>query len=175
VNIDTKVLDLDAEYILSKAQSVMPVCGIYFLIKDNEIVYVGKSKRISYRLNDHKRVKDFNRVFFIECNEEDLDEVERTYIRKFLPKLNIANNYPIHRTHGVIRLEPIEYDGGPEITSVEFHKVEERYEAALQARREAMLQQYEDLRWTQKQIAQYWGLDVTRVNRIIKKGENVPT
>jgi hypothetical protein len=80
---------LDKEYIISNSVPALPLCGIYFLIKDNEIVYVGQSIHIPRRLKTHKRdQKSFDKVFFVECKRKELDCLERKYIRKFVPKLN---------------------------------------------------------------------------------------
>lgn len=46
------------------------------------------------------------------------------------------------------------------------------YEEALERRRYTILQQAAD-GWTQQKIADYWRLDISRVNRIIKARETV--
>lgn len=85
----TDVLSLDRDYILSKSFPVFPQCGIYFLIQDDEIVYIGQSVHIPNRLKTHQGgEKVFNKVFFVECSGNDLDELEKHYIRSFTPKLN---------------------------------------------------------------------------------------
>lgn len=83
---------LDQEYILSNSFPVFPKCGIYFLIRNNQIVYIGKSTTLAFRLQEHRRGKDFNRVFFIECEEDELLELEKRYIKKFAPPLNKKQN-----------------------------------------------------------------------------------
>lgn len=88
MNETTTTLDLDKEYILSKAFPVFPECGIYFLIKDNEIVYVGKSIHLHRRLSNHRKAKDFDRAFFVECHKDDLNYLEKHFIRLFCPRLN---------------------------------------------------------------------------------------
>jgi hypothetical protein len=89
--MNNAMLGMDRDYILSRALPVTPRSGIYFLIQDGEIVYVGKSIHIPLRLRDHKRNgKIYSHVFFVECQKEDLDELERHYIQTFLPRLNIA-------------------------------------------------------------------------------------
>lgn len=62
--------------------------GIYFLIKDNEIVYVGQSTQFYTKLSSHVNNKDFDSYFIIEVPEEQLTEYEVEYIIKFNPIYN---------------------------------------------------------------------------------------
>lgn len=70
--------------------------GIYFLIHDEEIVYVGQSVDVKSRLDQHSRGDDvhdpklFNRYFVIMCDTSELNNLEAYYINKFHPKYNIA-------------------------------------------------------------------------------------
>lgn len=44
---------------------------IYFLINDNnQTIYVGKSKNITYRFQRHEKKKDFNKIIGIVDNFE---------------------------------------------------------------------------------------------------------
>ena len=64
-------------------------CIIYFLIKDNEVVYVGQSKnginRIAFHIYNRK---DFDSFYFINCNIKELNDLENYYIIKYQPKYN---------------------------------------------------------------------------------------
>lgn len=64
--------------------------GIYFLIYDKEIVYVGQSINVISRIEDHalRRSGTFNKFSWIQCNYEELDKWEGFYIGKYLPKYN---------------------------------------------------------------------------------------
>lgn len=71
---------------------------IYALIDKDEIVYVGQSKNILLRLNDHRAS---NKVFDSWCIVENLgtyttskevNRLEEKYIRKFIPKYNKIHN-----------------------------------------------------------------------------------
>jgi excinuclease UvrABC nuclease subunit len=77
------------EKILSDATDIPTVCGIYFLIKNNEIVYIGQSINIHHRITNHCRDKDFDKVSIIECNKASLDDLEKEYINKFQPIINL--------------------------------------------------------------------------------------
>ena len=65
--------------------------GIYFLIKDNEIVYVGKSTNVFSRVTAHTYGKDFdsfNYELYPDYSKNELLEIESEYIAKFTPKYN---------------------------------------------------------------------------------------
>jgi hypothetical protein len=102
--IDWMAENLD-HYILSKEkiiESGIPIKGVnisarpgvYFLMRDNEIIYVGISKQIDRRVWQHKdKLMPFNRVAWLTwIPEMYLASVEAYYIYEFRPKLN--NKYP---------------------------------------------------------------------------------
>jgi hypothetical protein len=66
--------------------------GVYFLLKGDEVVYVGKSVNSEKRVFDHVgSEKDFDSYCFIPCESEyhdDLLDMEAQYILKYLPKYN---------------------------------------------------------------------------------------
>jgi hypothetical protein len=73
------------------------ICGIYFLIKDGKIVYVGQSVNILERIKTHYySLKEFNRFYYIECKKEELNKLEGEYIFKFFPIYN--KKIPEHST-----------------------------------------------------------------------------
>lgn len=63
---------------------------IYFLIDDDEIVYVGQTKNaLSERLMHHeKKYRQFDRVERIEVKAKYADIVESCYIHSIRPKYN---------------------------------------------------------------------------------------
>ena len=77
--------------------------GIYFLLDDDRIVYIGKSTNLRSRFEQHANTKSekvYNRYFYIFCKEENLDKTEAYYILQFRPKYNIAIPGKIkHETH----------------------------------------------------------------------------
>ena len=62
--------------------------GIYFLIKNNEVVYVGQSVNVFNRIGQHRYVKDFDGFKYINCKKSELDILESIYIHFLNPKLN---------------------------------------------------------------------------------------
>jgi len=72
-------------------KKLMPVelhAGIYFLVKNNEVVYIGQSRSIEVRVSAHIGSKDFDKAYFFECPIEELDEIEMELIRAVKPVLN---------------------------------------------------------------------------------------
>jgi len=66
---------------------------VYFLLKEEEIVYVGQSKCLSVRLRNHAKDKDFNKYFSIPCNDEkDALQLEEHYIKTLNPVFNRVHN-----------------------------------------------------------------------------------
>ena len=66
-----------------------PLTGVYFMVKDDAIVYIGKSLDIQLRLLMHKgNDRDYDRVWYIPCDAADLDDLEKAAILTLLPPLN---------------------------------------------------------------------------------------
>ena len=64
--------------------------GIYFLIDQGKIVYVGQSVNVHNRVMIHKieGVKSFEHYSIIECDKIELDEVESNFTFLYEPKYN---------------------------------------------------------------------------------------
>jgi hypothetical protein len=86
---------LDADSICRRATFYDRVCGVYFLLAQGSIVYVGQSKNVLGRIAAHRseREKCFDRVFVIECRPAELDHLEALYIEKFAPVYNAVRPY----------------------------------------------------------------------------------
>lgn len=72
------------------------ICGVYFLIKNNRVVYVGQSTDVANRVPAHGD-KDFDRVSAININRAMLDVVESLYIHCMEPELNSVQHAPLNR------------------------------------------------------------------------------
>lgn len=79
---------LSHDDIVLAAVSRTALCGVYFLVKDGRVVYVGQSTNIHMRLAKHLATKDFDSFHFVECDASILDEVEAAYIVSLDPPLN---------------------------------------------------------------------------------------
>jgi len=75
----------------------MLVRGIYFLYKNNKVVYIGKSdENVMSRICDHFKegVKDFDSFSIKKRNvsKAKLDKIESSLIKRLKPKYNIVHN-----------------------------------------------------------------------------------
>lgn len=61
---------------------------IYFLIKNNEVIYVGQSRNINQRMSQHNLDSDYTHYYITENRNEDIRKLESQYIKKFSPKDN---------------------------------------------------------------------------------------
>ena len=66
-------------------------CFVYFLVFENEVVYVGQTAHGISRPLSHKD-KVFDEIKIIPCYEEDLNVLEDYYIVKYKPKYNVLIN-----------------------------------------------------------------------------------
>jgi hypothetical protein len=63
--------------------------GIYFLCRDSQVLYVGQSVNAVARISEHvARGVAFDAVFFLPCPAEDLNKIERAFIRYLKPPMN---------------------------------------------------------------------------------------
>lgn len=79
---------------------------IYFLLKQNEVVYVGQTKKGLIRPLTHKD-KEYDTIKILYCDIKDLDILEDRYIKKYSPyynkAVNYSVNYSLHRARNKIR------------------------------------------------------------------------
>jgi hypothetical protein len=67
-------------------------CGIYFLICNGSVSYIGKTTDLANRLMQHKiQLMDYDSFRFIKCDEDKLDLYEKRWINKFKPEHNHTN------------------------------------------------------------------------------------
>lgn len=67
------------------------VCGVYFLLKAEAVMYVGQSRDCERRVATHRTEKrDFDTYYVLPVARMALNEIEAAYIAKFDPPLNRA-------------------------------------------------------------------------------------
>jgi hypothetical protein len=74
--------------IVSGSSAWVRSTGVYFLIKDAVVVYVGQSTNVFGRVSEHQRVKTFDSMSWIPCDRLMLDKLESLYIHTLQPPLN---------------------------------------------------------------------------------------
>ena len=81
-----------SDIINKKINISLPKIIVYFLINDNEIVYVGHITRGLYRFFEHDNLgKKFDSYYFIEVPKANIRRIEEHYIKEFKPIYNIIN------------------------------------------------------------------------------------
>lgn len=80
--------DATHDEIVGQAHPLEPICGVYFLVKDRRVVYVGQSVNIVARLAAHMGTKDFDSTCYMVAQPEELDFIESFYIYMLSPALN---------------------------------------------------------------------------------------
>ena len=95
---------------LDKLMVVESVTGIYFLVKDGKIVYVGQSTNIFARVGTHKTDKDFDKAIYFECPSTELDDLEYELINILQPEYNKTGRhqgeYPPYFDFRLTKTEP---------------------------------------------------------------------
>lgn len=77
--------------ILSISQPAPDMCGVYFLIRDEVVTYVGKTTNLLARLAKHRRMgKVFDSYTFIPCEASEMSALESDYIMAYWPSENRA-------------------------------------------------------------------------------------
>ena len=78
------------------------VSGVYFLFKDREMTYTGKSRNVYGRINDHRvNGRQFDYALVAACPEHDAAWVEATMIKSFRPPENRSQK-PAERIGAVL-------------------------------------------------------------------------
>jgi hypothetical protein len=92
---------LSEEEIIKTSLPWQKSSGVYFLILGNRVVYVGQSVNVYSRIDEHTRVKSFERYAYVPCSIDMLDKLESLYIHCLRPTLNstlkdgLTKNAPI--------------------------------------------------------------------------------
>ena len=83
---------LEEKYILENAIDIPrnKNCAIYFLIRENKIIYIGRSVEVHARIRFQQGHITFDKVYIHKCERSDLNRLEREYIRKYRPLVNIS-------------------------------------------------------------------------------------
>lgn len=106
----------------TKREELEEVCGIYAILYNNEVIYVGQSINIRSRLDSHTnkaRINEYAKrdqhnkntqlklefytliqehmdeiqFLYIPCDKKELDKYEEYYINKYKPKYNYVGVY----------------------------------------------------------------------------------
>lgn len=75
---------------LRQASLLDSCCGVYFLCRQGQVVYVGQSVDVLSRVGQHRidKTKTFDTAFFVPCRQCDLNTLERELIDRLMPEYN---------------------------------------------------------------------------------------
>jgi hypothetical protein len=99
--------------ILATALPIEPVrCGIYFLIRDGQIVYVGQSVNVTIRIASHATMRRFDSWSWVPCERAGLNAMERAYIDALMPEENLDSmtrraRWESRRDESVVHSQPL--------------------------------------------------------------------
>lgn len=80
---------LSYDQIVAAAMPADIICGVYFLILRERIIYVGQSVNTLHRISTHKKNGYvFDSFTIVPCARDDLDKMESIYIRACWPDDN---------------------------------------------------------------------------------------
>lgn len=82
---------VELQFLRENAEALDRVCGIYFLMQDGHVVYVGQSINCYGRIDRHYQEgkKVFDSVYVVRTDADMLDCLEALYIKKFSPMYNV--------------------------------------------------------------------------------------
>jgi hypothetical protein len=81
--------------VLEAAIPTARASGVYFLVLDGEVVYVGQSVDVLQRIARHRREgRVFDAFSYIECDLGEMDRLEALYIKAFIPVGNVSFGKP---------------------------------------------------------------------------------
>ena len=97
---------LAEDKIVAVSAPLPTLSGVYFLIHQGKIVYIGQSVCVPQRIAEHQRSgKEFDSCAYVVCEQDALDLLESMYIHVYQPKLN--GDSPYHGKHAPYSLTEI--------------------------------------------------------------------
>lgn len=81
--------------VLEAAIPTARASGVYFLLSEGEVTYVGQSVDVLHRVARHRREgRAYDAFSYIECERSEMDRLEALYIKAFIPVGNISFGKP---------------------------------------------------------------------------------
>ena len=77
--------------IFGRMEKMTKKIGVYLLIKNKKVIYVGRSKNVERRIKNHTD-KEYDEVKIVECQLEETGIKEQELIKQHLPKYNDIPN-----------------------------------------------------------------------------------
>lgn len=114
-DVPIEISRIDSLFRLPKSLFNSGSC-IYFLCKDEKVVYVGQAENVHQRLVEHMRAKEFDAVFYLRVPAHKMNKIESALISYLKPQYNrtsfsvgnkdISLAESVLNTHGLNYNEP---------------------------------------------------------------------
>ena len=82
-------------------------CFIYFLVREEHVVYVGRTQKNIFGIYSNLSNKIFDSVYILECDEQNLNYYQDIYIKKYLPiynnSMNMAMNMSLSKARDLLK------------------------------------------------------------------------
>ena len=86
-NIPIEISNIDSLFKLPKSLFNSGSC-IYFLCKDEHVVYIGQAENVHQRLVEHMKTKTFDAVFYLRVPAHKMNKIESALISYLKPEYN---------------------------------------------------------------------------------------
>lgn len=87
---DSPLLSIEPSQVIAQSRHIgyERMCGVYFLVHNHEVVYVGQSTDVAQRLMSHRagRAFKFSSISWLSVPPAYLNMVESWYFHKFKPR-----------------------------------------------------------------------------------------
>lgn len=91
MDLTNKLLPIKDDFLDTLPKHDIPSKGVYFLFYNEKLIYIGQSKHILLRFDQHLLTKKFTSFSYIKCTtNHEASTLEREFINKYNPPLNIA-------------------------------------------------------------------------------------
>lgn len=91
MDLTDELLPIKDNFLDTLPKHDVPSMGVYFLFYNDTLIYIGQSKRVLIRFDEHFLTKEFTSFSFIKCKTSyETTILEREFIKKYNPPLNIA-------------------------------------------------------------------------------------
>lgn len=102
-----RMRDWSGRRLADNIKGIMADSGVYLLIREGRVVYVGTSKNCAARIAEHRiNGRAYDKAFYIYAEESERVELERALIRSLRPEQNKAGKPVSTRRRSLQDSEP---------------------------------------------------------------------
>jgi hypothetical protein len=113
-NIPLEISKIDSLFKLPKTLFNSGTC-IYFLCKNEKVVYVGQSENVHQRLIEHMKTKEFDSVFYLRVPAHKMNKIETaliSYLKPYYNKTSLkTGNKDLSLAESVLNVGGLNFNG----------------------------------------------------------------